>query len=228
MLIPHRTPDGGTRVTGIYNVGWVSFRNDETGRSALEWWRERCLEWCFDRIEPDRFGDQKYLDDWPERFDGVRVSAIDAAGLAPWNEKRYRLSMGDRDCVHVDGAPLIFYHHAGLRVYRGEAPSARIAQWLPRFIVNHRPVRLLWSITLRTPPQHVIELLWKPYVARLAQAVEELRAVGADATLGMRPTVFRIAIVRLVQRMLPRRVRRVYRRMPSSLRERVLGSLSTR
>src|SRR4051812_8991096 len=33
---------------GIYNVGWVSFRNTDAGRRCLDWWRERCLEWCHD------------------------------------------------------------------------------------------------------------------------------------------------------------------------------------
>lgn len=228
MIIPHRTPDDGTRVTGIYNVGWVSFRNDDAGRGAAGWWRQRCLEWCFDRIEPDRFGDQKYLDDWPERFEAVRVCANDAAGLAPWNEERYTLSADGTGLVHVDGVPLIFYHHAGLRVYRGEAPSARLARGFPRFVLNRTPVRLLWSTTLRLPRPAVIELIWKPYVRALAHAVEELRAVGADRTLGMRPTVFRIALVRSAQTLLPARIRRVYRRMPFGLGSRLRRALSAR
>ena len=53
---------------GIYNVGLLSFRNDANARECLEWWRMRCLEWCYDRVEDGRFADQKYLDDWPQRF----------------------------------------------------------------------------------------------------------------------------------------------------------------
>src|SRR5436309_13384563 len=86
LLVPHRSRNDVTRPTGIYNVGWLSFRNDENGRGALDWWRERCLEWCFDRIEPDRFADQKYLDDWPDRFAGVKVCTNPGAGVAPWND----------------------------------------------------------------------------------------------------------------------------------------------
>src|SRR5205823_5313113 len=44
LLIPTRAPDEAERVGGIYNVGWVTFRNDASGRAAVAWWRERCLE----------------------------------------------------------------------------------------------------------------------------------------------------------------------------------------
>src|SRR6185369_9309965 len=33
---------------GIYNVAWMSFRRTPDGLACLNWWRERCLEWCYD------------------------------------------------------------------------------------------------------------------------------------------------------------------------------------
>ncbi len=53
---------------GRFNVGIQYFRRDAAGLAVLADWRARCLEWCHDRLEPDRFADQKYLDAWPERF----------------------------------------------------------------------------------------------------------------------------------------------------------------
>src|ERR1700736_5427900 len=44
---------------GIYNVGWVTFRRDDNGLSCLQWWRDRCIEWCYDRVENNRFAAQK-------------------------------------------------------------------------------------------------------------------------------------------------------------------------
>ena len=100
---------------GVYNVGLVIFRNDCSGRECLEWWRARCLEWCYDRLEAGRFADQKYLDDWPSRFGGVVVLQNAGAGLAPWNWMNYQLELRG-DGATVDGQELIFYHFQGMKV----------------------------------------------------------------------------------------------------------------
>jgi hypothetical protein len=105
---------------GIYNVGWVSFRRDAEGLRCLRWWRERCIEWCHDRVEEHRYADQKYLDDWPERFGGVRVLQQKGANLAPWNIAGYRIRERDGR-VLVDEDPLIFFHFQGFQ---------QIAPWL--------------------------------------------------------------------------------------------------
>ncbi len=99
---------------GTYNVGLMSFRNDPRGLTALRWWRERCNEWCFNRFENGKKGDQSYLEDWPSRFEGVRVLEHIGAGVGPWNHQQYRLR-GERDgSVRVDNCALVFYHFHAL------------------------------------------------------------------------------------------------------------------
>jgi hypothetical protein len=117
LIIGHRFPEHlrYNEIYGIYNVGLLTFRNNSTGRGCLQWWRDRCLEWCFDRTEEGKFADQKYLDDWPERFSGVAVLQQKGAGLGPWNWMNYRIEVGDGRTM-VDGQPLIFYHFQGLKI----------------------------------------------------------------------------------------------------------------
>jgi hypothetical protein len=52
-IIEHRSSKrlGSLEEYGRYNVAWISFRRDANGMACLEWWRDRCLEWCYDRVE---------------------------------------------------------------------------------------------------------------------------------------------------------------------------------
>lgn len=94
--------------TGQYCVQFVTF-NREGGEPVRQWWADRCIEWCFARSEPGRFGDQKYLDLWPLDFaDHVHVAARLDAVLAPWNAKRFPPSSG------------VIYHFHGLRLMKGD------------------------------------------------------------------------------------------------------------
>lgn len=98
------------RHNGRFNVGLLCFRRNRNGMEALRWWRARCLEWCFARYEQGKMGDQLYLEDWPERFQGVRVLHHPGGGVGPWNHDRYDIRVATDGRITVDGAPLIFYH----------------------------------------------------------------------------------------------------------------------
>lgn len=117
LIVGHRFPEHLKRleVFGIYNVGLLTFRRDADGLACLQWWRERCIEWCYDRLEDGKFGDQKYLDDWPERFRNVVVLRHKGANLAPWNLAGYTITERDGR-VMVDENPLIFYHFHKLKL----------------------------------------------------------------------------------------------------------------
>lgn len=75
--------------SGQYCVQFITFTRSR-GERVRKWWEERCIEWCFDRFEDGKFGDQKYLDDWPERFrEHVHVLSNQELTLAPWNATRF-------------------------------------------------------------------------------------------------------------------------------------------
>jgi hypothetical protein len=119
-IIAHRFPEPFKHLErfGIYNVGWLSFRNDSNAHDILRWWRDRCLEWCYDRVEENRFADQKYLDDWPQRFPGVVVINHKGAGVAPWNIDPSTLITRTDGSIWVEEYPLLFYHFHGLKILR--------------------------------------------------------------------------------------------------------------
>ncbi|MBI4544598.1 MAG: glycosyl transferase [Gemmatimonadetes bacterium] len=149
--------------TGVYNVSLMAFRNDVPGRGCLTWWRERCLEWCFDRAEAGRYADQKYLDDWPTRFPGVKVLRHKGAGLAPWNWMNYEIA-ADGERITVDGEPLVVYHFHHLKV---------LNRWL------YDPCLSYYQVM----PPPLRRLLYAPYVRALRATRAWLRRAGLSAQL---------------------------------------------
>lgn len=93
-----------TAKSGKYCVQFMIFTRD-FGENVRKWWEERCIEWCYARSEDGKYGDQKYLDDWPTRFYyDVHVLQDKELALAPWNATRFPYSSS------------IFYHFQGLRI----------------------------------------------------------------------------------------------------------------
>lgn len=108
-------------LTGIYCVQFMTFKNDFYGLSALNWWVKACNEWCYARFEDIKFGDQKYLDDWPNRFQKVHVLSNKGAGVAPWNVQQYQIKKVSQKEILLSCKkdkkefPVIFYHFHDIR-----------------------------------------------------------------------------------------------------------------
>lgn len=100
---------------GLYNVGWLSFRRDPQGLACLQRWREQCIEWCYDKLEDNRYADQKYLDEWPTLYPDLIVLPHKGVNLAPWNVANYELRQLADGQLMVDDEPLILYHFHGLK-----------------------------------------------------------------------------------------------------------------
>ncbi len=137
LLTEHRfadTEDGrkALKKDGKYCVEFNAFRNNAQGLEPLKWWKERCLEWCYYRHEDDRMGDQKYLEGWTEKYEGVHELQHLGGGVAPWNIAQYTLVSADgadNTGGGSDGAPciimrekstgkefpLVFYHFQNIR-----------------------------------------------------------------------------------------------------------------
>jgi hypothetical protein len=150
-IIPHRYPPRLARLRkfGTYNVGWVGARNDPDGSAVIQWWRERCIEWCHDVIEGDRFADQGYLDSFPRLFSRVTIIENIGANLAPWNIGNYRIDFRDSRVLIDADHPLVFFHFQGLR---------KAMRWF--IFSSHRVYHAPF-------PSVVRDHIYKPYVDEL-------------------------------------------------------------
>lgn len=111
MITEHRyVPEyDQSRTSGKYCVQFLTAKNNTNGRKIIDWWKEACHEWCYNKYEDGKFGDQKYLDDWAIRFAGVHVLQHLGGGVAPWNVKQYDLNKVEPIFYH-------FHHFHGLRI----------------------------------------------------------------------------------------------------------------
>jgi hypothetical protein len=169
-IIAHRFSPSVERLqfSGIYNVGFLIFRNDANGLACLKWWRERCIEWCYLRAEIGRFGDQKYLDDWPSRFGNVIVLEHKGANVAVWNLSNHPITHSG-SAVLVGDQPLIFYHFHGFKQKRS---------WL--YDLNTGPYSVV-------PNDTVIRQIYAPYIRALHRLGGETPSTAALSTSVIEP-----------------------------------------
>jgi len=103
--------------SGKYCVQFMIFNNDKISLNILKWWQAKCNKWCYNRVEKNRFGDQKYLDSWPKRFKKVNVINNLGAGVAPWNVQRFEITKEKKISITENKIKNIlnFYHFHDLK-----------------------------------------------------------------------------------------------------------------
>lgn len=183
-IIPHRFNEeyekkyGGN---GKFNVSWVTFKAN-LGRTVLRDWSSKCREWCFYRNEDGKFGDQAYLDRWPEEWPwDVHVIHNIGAGAAPWNLMNYIVVDGPNHQVmlaeNVPGeaplfyTPLVFYH---FHQYKHGTPSTPTEPGTVSTLSPEGPHRR----TLHKLPPNA-DLIYKPYEAEMESTYADLSLAGA-------------------------------------------------
>jgi hypothetical protein len=123
MITDHAyAPENDQSVTsGQFCVQFMIFTRTG-GEVVRKWWEERCIEWCYARCEDGKFGDQKYLDDWPERFtDTVHVLSNKELALAPWNATRF--PAGGAVFFHFHELKILSKHFVAIGRYSLPLPS---------------------------------------------------------------------------------------------------------
>ena len=150
---------------GKYCVQFMTFKNTERGMKVLKWWREACLNWCYNRYEDGKFGDQKYLDDWTTRFEGVHELEHLGGGVAPWNMQQYTfVKQGDKyigtETATGEKFELVFFHYHACHCFRKGLLREFSYVW---YVWNKQN----WDV------------LFKPYAKELIRAFRAMRKVNA-------------------------------------------------
>lgn len=137
---------------GVYCVQFITFTR-QGGELVRKWWEESCIEWCYARVEDGKFGDQKYLDDWPEIFsEKVHVLAQLEFLLAPWNGLRFPYSKA------------IAYHFHGLRLMESGYILLGGKNFVPTVVVRYIYQAYLLDIKQAVDMQNQIGYAFKPQV----------------------------------------------------------------
>lgn len=105
--------------SGEYCVEFNTFYSTENGMKALTWWCNKCLECCTENRDGSAFGDQKYIEQMKEIFQGIHVIEHMGAGVAPWNLARFSLVGNNKEGSEIilcdketgDTWSLVFYHY---------------------------------------------------------------------------------------------------------------------
>lgn len=157
LITSHRyTPEyDQSLASGKYCVQFVCFKNDFRGRAVLNWWKDACIDWCYARVENGKFGDQKYLDEFAIRFEGVHELQHLGGGLAPWNIQQYQFkyennALRGTEKLSEKKFEVVFYHFHGLKFFEHNIVSLTDAQ----YAIN----------------SSIQQLFYFPYIKRLNEA----------------------------------------------------------
>lgn len=196
IIVPHRYATDEEEkeahdLRGSYCVEFNTFVNDKNGYEALSWWAERCLEWCFYAIPgtTEWYGDQKYLNVFQEKFNGVMVCDHFGVGMAPWNISLLDYA-GEENGVPLISVkktgkkyPVIIYHfesvsfltrhilHAPSNTGSRKLHQAVYDSYIKRLMDNRRYIEQKYGIKLsrkkRVVTKNPLMILYHNYVSPL-------------------------------------------------------------
>jgi len=174
-IIPHHFPFGNEDKLqfGKFNVGYIFFRNDFHGLRCLEEWRSNCIKWCYDKVENGKFADQKYLDQWPNDYENLKIINHKGMNLAPWNIKQYNIVQRDGK-IQVDLDNLVFVHFHAFRKIKN------------RF---YEPGLHGYGVQLTNVMR---EYIYRPYVQNLTEIEKTLRKnfSAIDSNIGRAKQIY--------------------------------------
>ena len=171
-IVEHRFSRFGRHFikNGKFNVAWLTFRNNELGTKCLRDYRGQCLEWCYDYLDGDRYGDQKYLDKWPEKYDGVKIIQNLGVNLAPWNLSNYLIERKEEG-IYVNNNKLVFFHFANLKQLGSNLFTTSVSsyfEFVPSVVKNYIYLPYLKELIKNTEIEDVTKKTVNPKYQRFS------------------------------------------------------------
>ena len=120
---------------GSFCVQFVAVNNSLMGRKIIDSWAKECLDWCYDKVLPDRFGDQKYLDKWPSMYEkSICILKSETSALGPWNIKNIEKK---------EYCKMIFYHFHGIKLHQKNRVILNERYFIPKVFRKYHKIYLL-------------------------------------------------------------------------------------
>lgn len=122
--------------TGTFNLGFFAVRNDENGRSLINWWSRKLFDECIMDLSRGYFVDQKWMNLCICHFDNFLIDKNPGLNAAHWNLHERTFSKNENGQYMVNEQfPLVFFHFSS---YRPDKPD-EIASWQNRYSFAARP-----------------------------------------------------------------------------------------
>lgn len=103
--------DVGMLRFGSFNLGFYAVNRSAEALAFLQWWRDRCFQFCYFESQFGLSTDQKWVSIAPCFFPNLRVSFNVGYNVAFWNIQERSLSKSPDGGYLVNGiSPLIFFH----------------------------------------------------------------------------------------------------------------------
>lgn len=102
---------------GVFNLGFLALTSEGEGPVFLQWWLDRCRDYCFDDNQRGLFTDQKWIDLAPCFFQTLKILRLPSYNVATWNLYYRDVARADDGSIVVNREyPLRFYHFSGFDI----------------------------------------------------------------------------------------------------------------
>jgi len=110
--------------TGIFNLGFIGLRRDDTARQFVNWWKDRLVYECRIDLCAGLFVDQQWVNFVPVYYDNVLIEHHPGYNVAYWNLHERIVTTDDTNNWLITNPstnrtePLQFFHYSGYNPYQ--------------------------------------------------------------------------------------------------------------